>query len=104
MKLALTTGLQLVCRKQRGECMATPKDSIRTIVNEDGAALLDTSSGSLTTLNSTGAFIWQALEQGEDEPTILARLADETGEPPDRIAQDVSGFLAALRRQHLWLV
>jgi hypothetical protein len=41
------------------------KEHLRTISNEDGAAILDTESGDLSTLNATGAYVWEALQRGD---------------------------------------
>ncbi|HEY1500925.1 MAG TPA: PqqD family protein [Acidobacteriaceae bacterium] len=81
--------------------MVTDNSHLRTIVNEDGAAVLDTKQGTISTLNSTGAYIWQALERGEREEEIVDGLARDTGSPPDAIRQDVSDFLAALRERRM---
>jgi hypothetical protein len=81
--------------------MRNERISLRTVATEDGAAILDTRSGQITTLNSTGAYIWQALEQGLSIPTIAARLARETGEDLSIVEQGVSSFLAELNGLHL---
>jgi hypothetical protein len=77
--------------------MTHDKARLRTIVNQDGAAVLDTERGTISTLNTTGAYIWQALERGEREEEIVDQLARETGEFPDTIRDDMKGFIAALR-------
>ena len=71
------------------------------IANQDGAAVLDTERGTISTLNTTGAYIWQALERGESEEQIVEGLARETGESPDAIRQDVNGFIEALHEQKI---
>jgi hypothetical protein len=81
--------------------MARDKDHLRTIVNQDGAAVLDTERGTISTFNTTGAYIWQALERGEREEEIVEGLAHETGESPDVIRQDVNDFIAALNEQRI---
>ena len=81
--------------------MARDKAHLRTIVNEDGAAVLDTERGTISTLNTTGAYVWQALERGECEEQIVEALARETGESPDAIRRDVNGFIAALRQEKI---
>ena len=75
---------------------------LRSTGNQDGAAVLDTREGTMTTLNPTGAFIWQAFERGETEDTIVARLAAETGASADIVARDVRDFVAALREQNIF--
>lgn len=74
---------------------------LRSTVNHDGAAILDTKQGTITTLNPTGAYIWQALEQGRCEVEIVRSLASETGESVNSIARDVTDFVIALRKQSL---
>jgi Coenzyme PQQ synthesis protein D (PqqD) len=74
---------------------------LRTIVNQDGAALLDTVRGKISTLNTTGAYIWLALQRGESEEEIVDGLARETGESPDMIRQDANDFIASLHEQQI---
>lgn len=74
---------------------------LRIIVNEDGAAILDTRRGRISTLNPTGAYVWRALERGEDQAAIAANLARETGEQIDTLQCDVQVFIDALKKQHL---
>jgi hypothetical protein len=81
--------------------MAHNNANLRTIVNQDGAAVLDTERGTISTLNTTGAYIWEALERGEREEQIVEGLARETSESPDVVRQDVSGFIAALHEQKI---
>jgi Coenzyme PQQ synthesis protein D (PqqD) len=81
--------------------MVTDNSHLRTIVNEDGAAVLDTARGTISTLNTTGAYIWQGLERGESEEAIVEGLARETGSPQDVIRQDVSDFIATLQEHKM---
>jgi hypothetical protein len=81
--------------------MAHDKTQLRTIVNQDGAAVLDTQRGTISTLNTIGAYIWQALGRGEREEEIVEELARETGESPEVIRQDVNDFIAALHLQKI---
>ncbi len=74
---------------------------LRTIANQDGAVILNSAAGTITTLNSTGAFVWQALERGENQDAIVADLARETGERVDTLERDVRKFIDALKNQHL---
>jgi|HubBroStandDraft_5_1064220.scaffolds.fasta_scaffold587097_1 hypothetical protein len=74
---------------------------LRTIASEEGAAVLDTKLGTISTLNTTGAYIWQALQRGEPEEDILKGLAHETGCSPEEIAQDVSDFITALQERKM---
>jgi hypothetical protein len=81
--------------------MADAESHLRTIVNQDGAIILNTTSGDITTLNFTGAFIWQALQQGDAIETIAANLACETGEQMGSLKLDVREFTDALRERKL---
>jgi hypothetical protein len=81
--------------------MAHVNAHLRTIVNQDGAAVLNMERGTISTLNTTGGYIWQALERGESEEEIVDGLARETGESPDVIRQDVNDFIAALHEQRI---
>ena len=53
--------------------MGKGNSRLRSVANADGAAILDTEAGQITTLNSTGALVWKALERG-------ARRRDHRGE------------------------
>jgi len=72
-----------------------------TMVNTDGAAILDTEGGQITTLNSTGAMVWQALERGEDLDTIAATIVHDTGAEIDAVRADIRGFIEELRKKNL---
>ncbi len=80
----------------------TPESSrLCAITNSDGAAILNTSAGQITTLNPTGARVWQALERGETLEEIAASLAKETGEELETLKRDVSNFIESLRAQRV---
>lgn len=81
--------------------MPTRDLNLRTIVNEDGAVILDTRLGTISTLNTTGAYIWQALERGDSLEAIAASLAQETGEQIDVVKRDVREFMDSLKSQQL---
>jgi hypothetical protein len=81
--------------------MRNSSNHLRTIANQDGAVILNSAAGTITTLNSTGAFVWQALERGENQDAIVAGLARETGEQVDTLERDVRKFIDALKNQHL---
>jgi len=74
---------------------------LRSVVNADGAALLDTELGTLTTLNETGAFVWRAIERGESQEAIVKELARITGESIQTIESDVQHFLDDLADRKL---
>lgn len=81
--------------------MVNDNSHLRIIVNEDGAAVLDTKLGSIATLNSTGAYVWQGLDRGESLNAIVANLSRETGEQPEVVERDVRDFVETLRTRQL---
>jgi DNA integrity scanning protein DisA with diadenylate cyclase activity len=74
---------------------------LRTIANQDGAVILNSTAGTITTLNSTGAFVWQGLERGESADMIAQNLARETGEEVAAIRNDLRGFIDSLKKEKL---
>jgi len=81
--------------------VANSHTHLRTIANQDGAAILDINAGRITTLNTSGGFIWQALEAGLDPECIAQDLSRDTGEPIETVKRDVADFIAALKKQDL---
>jgi len=81
--------------------MRTERAHLRTIMNHDGAAILNSTTGTILTLNTTGAFVWQALERGEDPVTIALELARETGKQVETVERDVRQFVQALKDRQL---
>jgi hypothetical protein len=80
----------------------TEQTHLRTVIHQDGAAILDTKLGIISTLNATGAYVWEALQRGESAPAIARQLAADTGEPFDRVEAEVDAFLDALKEQYLF--
>ena len=74
---------------------------LRSIVDHDGAVILDISRNTMATLNPTGAYIWQRLIQGMDIETIIVELARETKTEEIAVANDVSAFMEDLKSRHL---
>lgn len=74
---------------------------LHTVADRDGAAILDIAHGSISTLNPTGAYVWQALERGETLEVIVTNLVDETGEDARRVEHDVRGFIESLKERRL---
>jgi 3-phosphoglycerate kinase len=87
-----------ICEETR---MRDSSTHLRTIANQDGAVILNSVAGTITTLNSTGAFVWQGLERGEDVDTIAQNLARETGEEVTAIRYDLLEFVACMEKAKL---
>lgn len=81
--------------------MADPSSNLRTVINPDGAAILDIQGNQITTLNSTGGFIWERLQQGTPVEQIVRALACESNTDPLIVEKDVNTFLKQLQSKHL---
>lgn len=81
--------------------MALPHSHLRATMNQDGAVILDIKAGIISTLNATGAIVWQALERGESIEAIAADIARETHEPIEVVKGDIVTFIDALKKQNL---
>jgi len=81
--------------------MVSQTPNLKAIVSEDGAVILDIEHDSMSTLNPTGAYVWQGLQRGEATETIIANLARETGEDHLLVERDVREFVAELQRKQL---
>ena len=81
--------------------MANMHRHVRTVANQDGAAILDARRGTISTLNVTGAYVWRELERGESVEHIVASLARETEMPIDVVEPDVRTFVEVLRGRDL---
>ena len=74
---------------------------LRTITNQDGAAILDIPRHQITTLNSTGGFIWERLQEGLSVEQVIRDLATESDTDPATVEKDVHCFLEQLRSKQL---
>jgi Coenzyme PQQ synthesis protein D (PqqD) len=81
--------------------MTVGNTHLYTVVDQDGAAILDIEHGLISTLNPTGAYVWQGLERGETLETIISSLVTETGEEPLVVERDVREFIETLKENHL---
>jgi hypothetical protein len=74
---------------------------LRSVVDQDGAVILDVEHDTMLTLNSTGGYIWQKLEQGKLIDEIVSELARDTGADLAAVDRDVHVFLEQLKSKHL---
>ena len=75
--------------------------NLRSIVDHDGAVILDISRDSMTTLDTVGAYIWNCLARGLSVDAIVAELARDTGADQEMVARDVDEFMDQLKSRHL---
>lgn len=81
--------------------MPVVKPDLRSLVTADGAMILDIAADEMTTLNSTGGYVWARLKEGRTVEEIVAELAFETGQDPLRVTADVHEFIDRLAEKHL---
>ncbi|WP_158822478.1 PqqD family protein [Granulicella sp. S156] len=81
--------------------MSLPLSELSTVVNQDGAAILDVSRNQITTLNSTGGFIWDRLQKGLTAEQAIQELATETQTDPAIVERGVRAFLEQLKSEGL---
>ncbi len=74
---------------------------IRSIVDHDGAVILDIERDAMATLNSTGGYVWNKLRQGKLVDEIICELAAETGADAATVDRDVRAFLDELKAKRL---
>ena len=76
--------------------MIERSEHLRTVANDDGAVILDVDRGVITTLNTTGAFVWERLQRNQPLDSVVADLAQETGQDPAIVRRDVNEFASRL--------
>jgi hypothetical protein len=81
--------------------MLTIAPQIRSIVDHDGAVILDIKRDAMLTLNSTGGYVCEKLKQGKLIDEIVSELASETGADPVAVDCDVRAFLDELKSKRL---
>jgi hypothetical protein len=80
--------------------VATPAH-LHSIIDHDGAVILDVPRNAITTLDATGAYIWERLQRGLQEDAVVAELAHDTGADESVVAKDVREFMEQLKSRHL---
>ena len=74
---------------------------LRSIVDHDGAVILDIKRDQFFSLNPTGSYIWERLLKGENLDQIARALAEETGTEIPAVMADVNEFVSDLKSKHL---
>jgi hypothetical protein len=81
--------------------MVTVSSNVRSIVDHDGAVILDIPRNAMLTLDATGAYVWERLQRGFQIDAIISELARDTGADEAMIARDVAAFMDQLKSRHL---
>ena len=82
--------------------MSVPQH-LRTVINQDGAAILDIPRNQITTLNATGGFIWERLQQGRTVEQVVQDLAVASNTDLALVQHDVHAFVEELKSERLLL-
>ena len=82
--------------------MVVTPSHLRSIVDHDGAVILDIERDQFFSLNPVGSYIWERLLKGEDLDQIAKALAEESGAEITVVMADVNEFVADLKSKHLF--
>ncbi len=75
--------------------------NLKSIVDHDGAVILDIPNDAMTTVDAMGAYVWRKLQEGLQVDAIVAELVRETGADYAMVAKDVDAFMEQLKSRHL---
>jgi hypothetical protein len=82
--------------------MVAMPDHLRSIVDHDGAVILDIKRDQFFSMNPVGSYIWERLLKGEGLDQIARELAEETGTEISIVMADVNDFVADLKSKLLF--
>lgn len=74
---------------------------VRSMIDDDGAVLLDLRVGKYYSLNGVAAQIWIKAEEGHEENAIVEHIQGLYGIDKERIQQDIQAFVSGLSRKGL---
>jgi hypothetical protein len=73
----------------------------RSVVDQDGAVILDIKNDAMLILNSTGGYIWERLQRGKLIDEIVRDLSHDTGMDSATVERDVYEFLENLKAKQI---
>ena len=82
--------------------MVTMPAHLRSIVDHDGALILDIKRDQFFSMNPVGAYVWAHIQNGEELDQIARALAEETGTDLTRVIADIDDFVDDLKSEHLF--
>jgi hypothetical protein len=82
--------------------MAAMPTHLRSIVDHDGAVILDIKRDEFFSMNPVGSYIWERLLKGEGLDQIAKALAEVTGTEISIVIADVNDFAADLKCKQLF--
>lgn len=81
--------------------MAFLTSHLPSVVDRDGAVVLDIDHDAIVTLNSTGGYVWERLQKQHSLDEIVRDLANETGADSAVVEADVLAFVEQLKAKGL---
>lgn len=75
---------------------------LRSIVDHDGAVILDINRDQFFSMNPVGTYIWTRLLNGEGIDQIAKALAEETRTEISVVTADINDFISDLKSKHLF--
>jgi hypothetical protein len=82
--------------------MTDTSSNLRSIVDQDGAVILDIDKDQFFSLNPIGAMIWSRLGTGESLDQIKDTIVLQTSMDLAVVSNDVDEFIADLKSKHLF--
>ena len=82
--------------------MVSSRSHLRSIIDQDGAVILDIDQDQFFSLNPLGAMIWSRLGTGETLDQIKDTISLQTGMDLAVVSNDVDEFIADLKNKHLF--
>jgi hypothetical protein len=77
------------------------RNHVRSVIDPDGAVLLNLKEGKYFSLNGIGAQIWLKLEAGSTVPEIETHLNCVYNTPAETLRRDLMEFLEELKRREM---
>ena len=77
------------------------QDHVRSMVDADGAVLLDLKKGKYYSLNKVASRVWSKLEEGLTLPEILEHLREKYGLPAQQLEADLEALMTGLEQKEL---
>jgi hypothetical protein len=84
--------------------MAILAPNLRSVINQDGAVILNRPRNQITTLDAMGGYVWGRLEEGMSQDEVVRHLIDETGADPLTVETDVEELLKDLQSRNLIII
>lgn len=75
---------------------------LRSVVDHEGAIILDIRSDQFFRLNPVGSYVWDRLLKSEGLDEIAVALARDTGSEISLVMADINDFVADLKSKRLF--